>query len=115
MFVVPGYMPSDGGEKWNEEPQVPVTMALSSEEPLEPVDMETADNQLLSGLQQDTSIQRTVIKPSINHSEVCIALYAQNYHHCAFCLFVSVGSDGSKQLEDLREQLKATLEFCLSR
>ncbi|TUF37117.1 La-related protein 4B [Bagarius yarrelli] len=51
----------------------------------EPLDMETADSQLSCGLQQDPNIM------------------------------VSDGSDSSKQLDDLREQLKATLEFCLSR
>lgn len=73
---------SDDCEKWREEPQVAVSLGLPS---AEPVDMETADNQLHAGLQQDTNIK------------------------------VSDGSDSSKQLEDLREQLKATLEFCLSR
>ncbi|MCI4391655.1 hypothetical protein PGIGA_G00137250 [Pangasianodon gigas] len=80
-----GYVPGDDGEKWNEEPQVPVSVGLPSAEPPEPVDMETADNRLPSGSQQDASVKG------------------------------SDGSDSSKQLEDLREQLKATLEFCLSR
>ncbi|XP_034154029.1 la-related protein 4B isoform X2 [Pangasianodon hypophthalmus] len=80
-----GYVPSDDGEKWNEEPQVPVSVGLPSAEPPEPVDMETADSRLPSGSQQDASVKG------------------------------SDGSDSSKQLEDLREQLKATLEFCLSR
>ncbi|KAG7317454.1 hypothetical protein KOW79_018489 [Hemibagrus wyckioides] len=80
-----GFVPSDDCEKWNEVPQVPVSVGLQSAEPPEPVDMETADNQLPSGPQQDTNIKG------------------------------SDGSDSSRQLEDLREQLKATLEFCLSR
>ncbi|KAK3515783.1 hypothetical protein QTP70_031883 [Hemibagrus guttatus] len=80
-----GFVPSDNCEKWNEVPQVPVSVGLPSAEPPEPLDMETADNQLPSGLQQDSNIKG------------------------------SDGSDSSKQLEDLREQLKATLEFCLSR
>ncbi|XP_053467632.1 la-related protein 4B isoform X1 [Ictalurus furcatus] len=74
-----GYVPGDDGEKWNEEPQVPVSVGLPSAEPPEPVDMETAENQLPTNIKG------------------------------------SDGSDSSKQLEDLREQLKATLEFCLSR
>lgn len=87
LFVVPGYMPSDGGEKWNEEPQVPVAVVLPSEEPPEPVDMETADNQLPSGFQRDTSIQRTVIKPNIKHGEVCIDVLRINITlHFFVCL-----------------------------
>ncbi|XP_060755638.1 la-related protein 4B isoform X2 [Neoarius graeffei] len=80
-----GYVPSNDGEKWNEEPQVPVSVVLPSAEPAEPVDMETADNQLPTSLEEDPNIKG------------------------------SNGSDSSKQLEDLRQQLKATLEFCLSR
>ncbi|KAI4885992.1 hypothetical protein NFI96_025353 [Prochilodus magdalenae] len=51
----------------------------------EPVDMGSTVNQLPPGLQQETPMKE------------------------------SDGSDSSRQLEDLREQLKATLEFCLSR
>lgn len=49
-------MPGDDGEKWNEEPQVPVSVGLPSAEPPEPLDMETAENQL------PTNIKGTVIK-----------------------------------------------------
>lgn len=54
-------MPSNDGEKWNEEPQVPVSVVLPSAEPAEPVDMETADNQLPTSLEEDPNIKGTVI------------------------------------------------------
>lgn len=113
-----GYVPSDDSEKWNEDPQVPV--GLPSAEPPEPVDMETADNQLPSGSQQDSSMQGALITTSLYTTRPTSPLHSKLTSLYGICLylFVCVGSDASdssKQLEDLREQLKATLEFCLSR
>ncbi|KAI5610268.1 la-related protein 4B [Silurus asotus] len=78
-----GDVSSSDCEKWNEEP--PISVGLHSAGPPEPVDMEAADNQLFTDLQQDSNTKG------------------------------SDASDASKQQEDFREQLKATLEFCLSR
>ncbi|KAF5896441.1 la-related protein 4B isoform X5, partial [Clarias magur] len=83
--VVAGYASSDGGEKWNVDTQIPVSVGPPSAEPAEPADMDTADRQLPGGSQQVTGVKG------------------------------SDASDSSKHHEDLREQLKATLEFCLSR
>ncbi|XP_036414266.1 la-related protein 4B isoform X2 [Colossoma macropomum] len=80
-----GYVTSNDKGKWNEEQQVSVSVELPSAVPPEPVDMGSTVNQLPPGLQQETGMKE------------------------------SDSSDSSRQLEDLREQLKATLEFCLSR
>ncbi|KAL7840611.1 hypothetical protein AOLI_G00259340 [Acnodon oligacanthus] len=80
-----GYVTSNDKGKWNEEQQVSVSVELPSAVPPEAVDMGSTVNQLPPGLQQETSMKE------------------------------SDSSDSSRQLEDLREQLKATLEFCLSR
>lgn len=112
---VSGFVPRDDGEKWNEVPQVPVSVGMQSAEPPEPVDMETADNQLPSGPQEDTNIKGTVVKQSLNSRFQWYCVHSIYVTRIFFVWVGSDGSDSSRQLEDLREQLKATLEFCLSR
>ncbi|XP_072514478.1 la-related protein 4B isoform X2 [Salminus brasiliensis] len=80
-----GYVTSNDKGKWNEEQHVSVSVELPSAVPPESGDMGSTVNQLPPGLQPEPTIKETD------------------------------GSDSSRQLEDLREQLKATLEFCLSR
>lgn len=74
LLSVAGFVPSDDCEKWSEEPHIPVSVGLPSAEPTETVDMETADNPFLSGLQQDATTQGTVIKASLQEDVCLVAL-----------------------------------------
>ncbi|XP_066502956.1 la-related protein 4B isoform X3 [Hoplias malabaricus] len=67
------------------EQQLPISVKLPSALPSDTDDMGSTVNQLPPALQQETDLKGGDV------------------------------SDSSRQLEDLREQLKATLEFCLSR
>uniref|UniRef100_A0AAR2J882 HTH La-type RNA-binding domain-containing protein n=1 Tax=Pygocentrus nattereri TaxID=42514 RepID=A0AAR2J882_PYGNA len=115
IFVLPGYVTSNDKGKWNEEQQVSVSVELPSAVPPEAVDMGSTVNQLPPGLQQETSMKGALIIRII-----LVCLYLKGMLSIENKLFYfsyaeSDSSDSSRQLEGLREQLKATLEFCLSR
>uniref|UniRef100_A0AAR2J296 HTH La-type RNA-binding domain-containing protein n=1 Tax=Pygocentrus nattereri TaxID=42514 RepID=A0AAR2J296_PYGNA len=94
---------------------VSVSVELPSAVPPEAVDMGSTVNQLPPGLQQETSMKGALIIRII-----LVCLYLKGMLSIENKLFYfsyaeSDSSDSSRQLEGLREQLKATLEFCLSR
>lgn len=86
LYVVPGYGASNDGEKWNEEPQVPVSVRLPSSEAPEPAEMETADNQLPTGSQQDNmqGKQGAVIKASLKPHGLLELIISLNFFVCLF-------------------------------